>query len=205
MNTLIISITLIGVYTVLLLAYFKIANKYGILDRPNSRSSHSYHTIRGAGLIFLIGIIFGMVWSKELFPIYFTIGLVSLSIVSFIDDVKGLSSAIRFIVHLLAGVLLAMQLWPISQSLVLSVILVVAVAIFVNGFNFMDGINGITGIYSIVLLVSVFLTNYLVVDFIDSNLLLAAFLSIAVFGFFNFRKRAVCFAGDVGSVPIAFF
>lgn len=37
------------------LAYFAIADKYNIIDKPNLRSSHTSITLRGGGIIFLIG------------------------------------------------------------------------------------------------------------------------------------------------------
>ena len=41
-------------------------------------------------------------------------------------------------------------------------------------------------------------------NFIDNNFLIVTTLSVLVFCFFNFRKKAKCFAGDVGAVCIAF-
>jgi UDP-N-acetylmuramyl pentapeptide phosphotransferase/UDP-N-acetylglucosamine-1-phosphate transferase len=35
-----------------ILLYFRIADKYNIIDRPNERSSHDYITIRGGGIVF---------------------------------------------------------------------------------------------------------------------------------------------------------
>ena len=37
---------------VLELLYFKIADKYNIIDKPNERSSHTQITLRGGGVIF---------------------------------------------------------------------------------------------------------------------------------------------------------
>ena len=80
-----------------------------------------------------------------------------------------------------------------------------------NVFNFMDGINGITGGYSLIVLSAILfildretlLGQSSEVETIVS--LLKIVLSAAlVFCFFNFRSRAKCFAGDVGSVSIAF-
>lgn len=68
----------------------------------------------------------------------------------------------------------------------------------------MDGINGITGLYSLVALVTLLWINIYKVTFIDNSLLLSVIIGIVVFSFFNFRKKAVCFAGDVGSISMAF-
>ena len=45
---------------VLELAYFKIADKCNIIDKPNERSSHSSIVLRGGGILFLIG---AWIWS----------------------------------------------------------------------------------------------------------------------------------------------
>ena len=72
-----------------------------------------------------------------------------------------------------------------------------------NAYNFMDGINGITGGYSLaVLLPLIYLNDKL--EFISQSFLYVAGLSVVVFCFFNFRKKAKCFAGDVGSITMAF-
>ena len=80
--------------------------------------------------------------------------------------------------------------------------LIVCVGI-INAYNFMDGINGITGAYSLAVLIPLAVLNVRY-SFVDSALIFVTALSVLVFCFFNFRKRARCFAGDVGSVGIAF-
>ena len=70
-----------------------------------------------------------------------------------------------------------------------------------NIYNFMDGINGITAAYSLAVLVPLALVNQA-----DQSLIIVTILSVLVFSIFNFRpkNKAKCFAGDVGSVGIAF-
>jgi len=48
-----------------------------------------------------------------------------------------------------------------------------------------------------------YVNNYQVA-FVDNELLYIIGLSLFVFNFFNFRTKAKCFAGDVGSISIAF-
>ena len=66
----------------------------------------------------------------------------------------------------------------------------------------MDGINGITGSYSLVTMMSFWFINQKL-DFIQDELIVISILSLIVFNFFNFRRKAKCFAGDIGSVSIA--
>ena len=37
------------------LFYFRVADKLNIIDKPNLRSSHTHITLRGGGIIFLVG------------------------------------------------------------------------------------------------------------------------------------------------------
>ena len=68
----------------------------------------------------------------------------------------------------------------------------------------MDGINGITGGYSLVILAALAYINKEVITFVEADFIYTVICSVLVFCFFNFRKKAKCFAGDVGSVGIAF-
>ena len=45
-------------FFILMLGYFKIANKYNIIDKPNHRSAHDEITLRGGGIIFPISFLF---------------------------------------------------------------------------------------------------------------------------------------------------
>jgi UDP-N-acetylmuramyl pentapeptide phosphotransferase/UDP-N-acetylglucosamine-1-phosphate transferase len=74
-----------------------------------------------------------------------------------------------------------------------------------NAYNFMDGINGMTGLYSLVILAALQYVNYKLVPFTKPDFIYFPMLACTVFLFFNFRKRAKCFAGDVGSLGISFW
>ena len=67
----------------------------------------------------------------------------------------------------------------------------------------MDGINGITGMYGLVTLASLAYLNERI-GFADERLIVFVILGLVVFGLFNFRGKAVTFAGDVGSIGLAF-
>ena len=134
---------------------------------------------------------------------YFFIGLTAISLISFLDDILTLSSKLRMIVQVISMALMLYQVGVFDLSLwiiVLSLIICVGVT---NAFNFMDGINGITVSNSVVVLLLLGIVNYNN-HFVDSNIIYIALISCLVFGYFNFRNKAKCFAGDVGSVAIAF-
>lgn len=185
------------------LIYFKIADRFNIIDKPNQRSSHTRITLRGGGIIFYIGMLLYAFFYGFQYP-WFLAGLTLIAGISFADDIKPLSSKLRLLFHFSAMGLMFYQ-WGMSEMpwWYILVALIFCTGI-INAYNFMDGINGITGGYSLVVLASLLYINQEVVDFIDPNLLITALLAVIVFNFFNFRSKAKCFAGDVGSVSIAF-
>ncbi|MBD1392316.1 MraY family glycosyltransferase [Mucilaginibacter glaciei] len=202
MNFVIVLITLICL-TLLELIYFRVAEKYNIIDNPNHRSSHTNVTIRGGGVIFCLSMLLSPVYLGW-YNAYFIIGLVIISLISFIDDIKTISSKIRIVLHLVSVSILFYGLGMYSLPVYWIAIAFFVVIGIINAVNFMDGINGITGSYGLITLGSLSYINSFVVNFTDSNLLLVAICSVVVFLFFNFRRNAKCFAGDVGSVSLAF-
>ncbi len=187
---------------VLELLYFKVADKYNIIDKPNLRSSHTEVTIRGGGVIFYFGALAYFFYSGFNYP-WFFLGLTLMTVISFLDDILTLSNKIRLLFHFGSVLLMVYQLEVFDLPwyyLIITFIIVVGV---INAYNFMDGINGITAIYSLtVIILLIIVNNY--EKFIDQDLLIFSMISILVFGYFNFRKVAKTFAGDVGSVSIAF-
>lgn len=208
------------------LTYFKIADKCNIIDRPNERSSHSTIVLRGGGIIFAISILVWMAlqmvngeWLtvKEYLP--FTCGLVLICGVSFWDDVHSLPDSVRLVAQFVSMGLLLTQLIAGNGALTMNWwawTLAVAAALIVcvgatNIINFMDGINGITAGYSLAVLIPLLFVNGEGArgnghGFIEQSYLVVAIIGVLVFCLFNFRPKgkAKCFAGDVGSIGIAF-
>lgn len=206
------------------LVYFRIADKCNIIDKPNERSSHSTIVLRGGGIIFLIGILIwvaaallgGFGEGQQVYP-WFLLAVTLAAGISFVDDIHSLPDSVRLVVQFLAMGLLILQLFLsagtqglFGDSNLLVNVLFVIIALIVcvgatNIYNFMDGINGITAGYSFAVLLPLLLANQRT-SFISNSFLIVALLSVLVFSFFNFRPRgkAKCFAGDVGSVGMAF-
>jgi UDP-N-acetylmuramyl pentapeptide phosphotransferase/UDP-N-acetylglucosamine-1-phosphate transferase len=191
--------------------YVIIANHYNIIDKPNQRSSHTVLTIRGAGLVFPI-IIFatllfnvftknaGVYLIKE--PIQFWIALLVLSAISFYDDVKSLSPKFRMLIQMITVASVVFSSDTVIWQSLLALILIIGV---INAYNFMDGINGITALYSLVAVITALIMlelDYQLV--IGSEIWWALGSALTVFSFYNVRKRARCFSGDVGAVSVAF-
>ena len=185
------------------LIYFQLADRFNIIDKPNERSSHTKTTLCGGGIIFPIAaILFFCLYDFNYH--WFMIGLLSISIVSFWDDLRSLSLIFRLGVQLSAILLMFYQAGLFYENLWLIPILLIFCGGIINAYNFMDGINGITGGYSLVVLLGLSWVNLFAVEFIDQHILNCIIVSLLVFNFFNFRTKAKCFAGDVGSVSIAF-
>lgn len=196
------------------LVYFRIADKYNIIDKPNERSSHSTIVLRGGGIIFAISMAVWFCWSGTISYLPFIIGLIMIAGVSFFDDIKSLPDSLRLVVQFVA---MTLMLYPImSDSGLFSVdnwywgvlLLIVSLILCVgttNVINFMDGINGITAGYSLAVLMPLLLLNR-DLEFIEGSFLVVAILGVLVFCIFNLRPKgkAKCFAGDVGSIGIAF-
>lgn len=183
--------------------YFRLADRFDIIDRPNERSSHTRITLRGGGIVFYFGALVYFIGSGFEYP-WFITGLTLIAAVSFADDVRSVSQKIRLAVHFTAMALLFYQLgmgglpwWYIPVALVVCTGII-------NAYNFMDGINGITGGYSLVALGTLAYVNEFREPFVEAQLLWVMLIAVAVFCIFNFRRKAKCFAGDVGSVVIAF-
>ena len=185
------------------LLYFKFADRFNIIDRPNMRSSHTSITLRGGGVVFLFGAWIYAAFFGMTYP-WFLIGLTLVGVVSFIDDVHSLPDSVRLIVQFAAMFLMFYQFGILNWNdwWIVCIALIVCVGI-TNAYNFMDGINGITGAYSLAVMLPLIYLNESV-GFIAMPFLVVITLSILVFLFFNFRKKARCFAGDVGSISMAF-
>lgn len=184
------------------LLYFRVADYFNIIDKPNERSSHVSITLRGGGIVFYFGAMIYFVISSFQYP-WFFIGLTLMALISFLDDVFTLSNKIRLVIHFFAVLLMAFQLdlfYMPWYYLFIGLIIVIGV---INAYNFMDGINGITACYSLAIGGLLIIVNQQFY-FIDQDLLIFVLMGVLIFAFFNFRIKAKSFAGDVGAVTIAY-
>ena len=185
------------------LFYFKLADKCNIIDKPNERSSHTKITLRGGGIIFYFGALVYFLTNHWEYS-WFMVALTLITFISFVDDIRSTSQGLRLVFHFSAMALVFYQWGLFSLSWWWIIVALVICTGIINAYNFMDGINGITGGYSLVVLVALAYINAEITSFVESALINTVLCSVLVFCFFNFRKKAKCFAGDVGSVSIAF-
>ena len=184
-------------------AYLQIAKSLKIVDLPHHQSSHRGWVIRGGGVVFyaaflLWSVVNGFKWGGGL------LGLTILAGISFIDDIHSVSPKIRLICQFIAILVMFDHSGLLKNSLHVMLILAIACVGAINIYNFMDGINGMTGGYSVVVALALLYVNKYMVHFAPESLLVYVTLSVVVFCLFNFRRRAKCFAGDVGALSIGF-
>lgn len=185
------------------LYYFHVADICNIVDKPNERSSHTRITLRGGGIVFYLGILVYFVMNQFEYP-WFMFALTLIMIISFVDDVRTVSKTLRLAFHFFAMFLMFYQWGLFSLSWWTILIALVICTGIINAYNFMDGINGITGGYSLIVFITLAYINRNITLFVEQELIITMLCSTLVFNFFNFRKHARCFAGDVGSVSMAF-
>ena len=179
------------------------ADKFNIIDKPNERSSHSRITLRGGGIIFYFGALVYFLSNHWEYP-WFMLALTLITFISFVDDIRSTSQGLRLVFHFTAMALMFYQWGLFSLSWWWIIIALIICTGIINAYNFMDGINGITGGYSLVILGALAYINSEITTFVEPALINTVLCAVLVFCFFNFRKKAKCFAGDVGSVSIAF-
>lgn len=195
------------------LLYFRLADKFNIIDKPNERSSHTSVVLRGGGVIFSLAMVAWAVmmgvqgeWSVVAGYMPFLVGLMVVAVVSFVDDVRSLPDSVRLVAQFGAMALMFWSMgimhWDMWWIVLIALVVCVGAT---NVINFMDGVNGITAGYSLAVLLPLMLLNR-ALGFVDPSFLVVAIIGVLVFCLFNFRPKgkAKCFAGDVGSISIAF-
>ncbi len=168
------------------------------LDRPNERSLHERPTPHGGGLGIVLAMLATGVWLGV--PATLVAAILSLALLSLLDDVRHLPFWLRLIVHLGAAAAVCMLLglpawlWPVGT---------LAIAWMTNLYNFMDGADGLAGSQG-----AVGFAAYTLGFVLAGEQLLAiwcASIAASCLGFLRFNwPPARIFMGDVGSIPLGF-
>ena len=180
--------SLIYIFYLLLLfalswGYFQIARKYRIVDLPNHRTMHVDATIRGGGVVVLLGVLIYSILFGEL-SYYFSIGLCLIGITGFLDDLIDLSSKARLIAQVISMLFILAELDMWDQHFVIAGLIILIGVGVLNAYNFMDGINGITGGYSLVTgsLSIAFIIVFLITNLINETNQLVYILFLTLYG-----------------------
>ena len=194
----------------------KLLTAKDILDHPNERSSHARPTPRGGGIAVMAVILLGwlalaLLDFTPMRLIWPLLGLsFGLALVSWADDLRGLSPLPRFAAQF-AAVVIALTTVPLGPLFPGPLPLWLAYGgaalawlWFVNLFNFMDGIDGIASVETMAIAIGAALVATSL-GLLDGTPWLAAVVAGAALGFLPWnRPPARIFLGDVGSVPLGF-
>jgi len=202
-------------FIIFTLMYIRIAHFYNIYDHPVGRSSHLNRTITGFGVFVIFGLLLYSIAFPYTLKSFFIIGLLMISTISYIDDLVFVKHFIRLVFQVFALTLMAIEL-PFNYMMDFEKLpLIIAIVILgigvLNAFNFMDGINGMLGLTNLVILLSFLWLNSNSVDikgnpvsFIRNEFLYTYIIGVSIFLGLNLRRKAIVFAGDTGSIALAF-
>ncbi len=170
-------------------------------DQPNERSLHSAPVPRSGGVAIMLPVLVsGWLAAPEL-RLALACALL-LALMSFLDDLRPISPALRLLVHVLAAAVLifaGFSHWP----LILALCVVVATVWLTNLYNFMDGSDGLAGgmsafgfaCYAIIAAMQ----GHTALTIVSASIAMCAM----AFLLFNFHPARI-FMGDTGSIPLGF-
>lgn len=193
--------------------------KKDIVDRPNGDERH-IHTEpiprMGGIIIFAVIIIITFAFYQDIFSKkYFIAGAILAFTLGLVDDIRGLSWQIKFVVQSFIAVLLikflevnkfyiikfiGITLPPILDYVVLFILIVG----LLNSFNLMDGLDGLVSGYTLIIASMCFMLST------GSPFTFRLYLSSAIIGttlgFLKFNANpARIFLGDSGSLTLGYF
>ena len=181
-----------------------------ILDRPNERSSHRVPTPRGGGIavigsILLAWVVLARTESVPSGVFGIALGAVLLAVVSWLDDLRGLSPVVRLLSQAAAVAIGIFVLTGPRELFYLAAIGLVWIW-WINLFNFMDGIDGLAGSEAAAIGAGLLLFASVGSGADPALQALAAAVVGAAIGFLVWNwSPARVFLGDVGSVPLGYF
>ncbi|MEX1010467.1 MAG: hypothetical protein WDZ29_00245 [Balneolaceae bacterium] len=181
-------------------AYIKWAKKYGLIDKPNERSSHERPTVRGGGIIFPVAVLcWGLLFDHSAWPLI--ISIILIGGIGFLDDRYSLHQLPRLAVQSISVFILLYFVEAFELPYLFIGVGFILITGWLNAFNFMDGINGISVLYAASVMAGVYVYRESVTHVPDS-FMFATGIALVVFAFVNLKKKAIAFAGDVGSLSL---
>jgi UDP-N-acetylmuramyl pentapeptide phosphotransferase/UDP-N-acetylglucosamine-1-phosphate transferase len=198
-------------------ALIPLLRRAAVLDRPNERSLHEAPTPRGGGIALIAAILLSwlaLIAAGAVAPLLVVVlfGAAMLAAISWIDDLRGLSPALRLPAQLVGvglGVTALIPAGLVFQGWLTPGLDAAAAALlwlwFVNLFNFMDGIDGLAGSEAAAVAIGLVLFAGLGAGIDSGFAALAATAAAAALGFLVWNwAPARIFLGDVGSVPLGY-
>jgi glycosyltransferase WbpL len=196
------------------------ALRIGLLDVPNSRSSHALPTARGGGIAIVLAFFLAVLvlYFFDLIETRMVEALISgggaVALVGLIDDKWPLPAYVRFSVHAAAAIIAILLIggipestllgWGINSKIIGMSLAVLAFLWGINLFNFMDGIDGIAGSEAIFVVSSAAFLNWSVGGNLGvTGVMLCLTAACVGFLIFNWPPASI-FMGDVGSGFLGF-
>ncbi len=217
MNETIIIISSFIFSLVLVYGTMRMTISFGFHDVPDGRKVHKENIPTMAGLAIFISLWLTIFFLDifRIFPIHYIIFRIfavsiALFILGLVDDVKGVSAKLKFIIQILAGSLFF--IWNNNNGVMYfnnifltNIILIILsafwFALIVNGINFIDGLDGLGAGVSIILALALYVISYLSGIPYIGYIALALIGSLVGFIIFNFYPAKI-FMGDTGSLFI---
>ena len=198
-------------------ALIPILRRREVLDHPNERSSHIVPVPRGGGIAVVGSVLLTWVALAEAGRVSPSIIMISLAagllaVVSWIDDLRGLSPAMRLPVQGVAvaiGILALPETHNLLQSWLDPAVYFLLAGLLwiwsVNLFNFMDGIDGLASSEAVAIGGGLLLFASIGDGGDAETALLAAGITGAAVGFLVWNwAPARIILGDVGSTPLGY-
>lgn len=194
--------------------YLRIARRCSITDKVGLESSYRGGVPTGGGVIIFLSVLIFICWHTYTASGYLWTLLGSctiLAIISFIDDITPMPPEFRLMIQVLV-IAFAFHGLIHEDSFDIFVIILLLGTGLVNAYNFMDGINGMLVSYSVVFLTTMqYYISQLHAEQTDGQspqifqgLIFSLILATLVLAIFNFRRKALVFSGDVGSITMGY-
>ncbi len=193
----------------------KWSKRKSILDQPDHRKLHTIPIPTLGGLAIAFGFLMNFIfWYDGMQSITLFVAIVLLVCTGVVDDIKGLSSARKYLLQLIASIIvvtggvqiesfygfLGINELPVVVSYMLTIFLISGL---VNAFNLIDGIDGLAGGLAFINAIVFVLFFVVLEDWYGA--ILAASLGGGLLAFlrYNFNPASI-FMGDTGSMVIGF-
>ena len=189
-------------------ALILLLQKFNILAIPNQRSNHKHAIPVGGGIAILLTALITFTFSfyshTNRVPIFFlSLSIISIAIISFVDDLKDLKIRTRIPFHVLSIIFLLQSLLFPQHNIYMIIIFGIGIFLFINFYNFMDGIDGSAASEAIHIGLSIILI-YIFDPGLPRELLIVSIILVGSslgFAIFNWHPAKV-FLGDVGSLTL---
>ncbi|MFI3323076.1 MAG: MraY family glycosyltransferase [Rikenellaceae bacterium] len=229
--TLLLSIV-VGMFAMPIIVF--VSKKLGIVDKINSRKSHTIAISRLGGVAFLPAFYFSLclfwggllLFEKNLGDNYtphfltqfmfFTAGIMPLYFIGLFDDLVDIDYKLKFGAQMLASALLCSSglyirsfgglfgVWTINPYFGF-VFTLLLIVLVVNSFNLIDGVDGLCSSLAMCAIVALSVWFWIVGMYLYTMVGFAILGSVAVFFYYNVvARRRKLFMGDAGALMLGY-